>query len=289
MMQAGIDSFSYHRYFGETFPQQAPLDRRMSMEDLLRRTKEMGAEGISIESCFLPRFDQAYLADLKALLDDLGLARAYAWGHPRGLEAGKSEKAFAEMLGAFRHAQLLGASVMRVVSSNRIYRDEPHGPQLARLKELYRKAVKVAEEYGIKIAIENHLDYHSTELLEILEAVDSPYVGITFDSGNFVRLNEDPVEAMRRLAPAVLATHLKDLRVMPGVPADQWCYYATVPLGDGIVDNGALVKLLHAAGYQGLLAVEIDLLHPDYSDEDAAVARSVANIKQMIAAAQAQR
>jgi hypothetical protein len=51
------------------------------------------------------------------------------------------------------------------------------------------------------------------------------------------------------------------------------------------VDNEALARLLAAAGYQGFLAVEIDFLHPDYRDgEDAAVARSVAELKRIAAA-----
>jgi hypothetical protein len=48
------------------------------------------------------------------------------------------------------------------------------------------------------------------------------------------------------------------------------------------VDNRELVRLLAAAGYDGLLAVEIDFLHPDYDDdEDQAVVRSVAELKKL--------
>jgi sugar phosphate isomerase/epimerase len=98
-----------------------------------------------------------------------------------------------------------------------------------------------------------------------------------------VRLQEDPTAAMQKLAPYVFATHLKDLRVTPGVAPDQWNYYTTVAIGDGIVDNLRIAQLLKEIGYQGLLAVEIDFLHPDYhNDEDTAVARSVAEIKRII-------
>jgi len=284
-MKVGIDSYSYHRFFGEVYPQQiAPL-KRMSVEDFLTRAHELDVEGVSLESCFLPSFDEGFLRDLKARLDEYHLERVFAWGHPRGLEAGKSETAFQDMLVAFRYAQIVGAKVMRVVSSNRVFRGEPHRPQIERLKELYRQAGKVAAEFDIKIAVENHLDYDSAELLEILESVNSPYLGINFDSGNFLRLQEDPVAAMQKLAPYVFATHLKDLRVTPGVAPDQWNYYTTVAIGDGIVDNFRIAQMLKNVGYQGLLAVEIDFLHPDYdNDEDAAVARSVKEIKRMIVA-----
>ncbi|MGQ9585896.1 MAG: sugar phosphate isomerase/epimerase family protein [Anaerolineae bacterium] len=282
-MKVGIDSYSYHRFFGEVYPQQQPPPYRMTVEQFLQRATEIGAEGVSLESCFLPSVDQEYLLSLRRLLDQYLLERVYAWGHPRGLEAGKSEKAFHEMIAAFGHAHLLGAKVMRVVSSNRVFRSEPHGPQLQRLKEWYRQAVEVAERYDIRLAVENHLDYSADELVEILESVSSPYIGITFDTGNFVRLQEDPVTAMRKLGRFVYATHIKDLQVTPGVPPEEWYYHTAVPIGDGIVDNLRLLQMLKDVGYAGLLAIEIDFLHPAYdNDEDAVVERSVKRLKRMV-------
>ena len=49
------------------------------------------------------------------------------------------------------------------------------------------------------------------------------------------------------------------------------------------MDNGKLIQLLAQAGYQGLLAVEIDFLHPDYNNnEDQAVARSVDELRRLV-------
>jgi len=40
--------------------------------------------------------------------------------------------------------------------------------------------------------------------------------------------------------------------------------------------------MLADAGFEGVLAVEIDFLHPDYGhDEDAAVARSVSELRRL--------
>ncbi|NLE76570.1 MAG: sugar phosphate isomerase/epimerase [Chloroflexi bacterium] len=157
---------------------------------------------------------------LRGLLDRYGLERLYAWGHPRGLEAGRSQAAFAEMLAALGHAQALGAEVMRVVSSNGVYRHEPHGPQLQRLQAQHRQAAAVAQRRGVRLAVENHLDFSADELLELVEAVGSPYLGITFDTGNFVRLGEDPAAALGKLGSFVYATHLKDVREAPAEAAD---------------------------------------------------------------------
>ncbi len=105
---------------------------------------------------------------------------------------------------------------------------------------------------------------------------------MNFDTGNFLRLLDDPIKGMEKLARHVLATHIKDLKVQKGVAADEWYFFSSTPVGDGIVDNLKLARLLANAGYQGFLAVEIDFLHPDYEeDEDAAVAKSVQELRRI--------
>lgn len=281
-MKTAIDSYCYHRFFGEVYPQQSAPARRMTVEDFLRRAHELGVGGVSLESCFIPRLDAGYLAQIRSLLDAYNLDRVFAWGHPNGLEGGTNQNAYDEMIRCFDSARSIGAQVMRVVGSSLMFRNQAHGPQIERLTRMFREAVKVAEQHGIRMAIENHIDFTADEMLSLLTAVDSPWLGINFDTGNFLRLLDDPIKAMAKLAPYVYATHIKDLKVQKGVAADEWYFFSSTPVGDGLIDNRKLVQLLAAAGYTGLLAVEIDFLHPDYGDdEDAAVARSVAELKRL--------
>jgi sugar phosphate isomerase/epimerase len=173
-------------------------------------------------------------------------------------------------------AEAIGATVMRVVGSSRKFRHEAHGPQLERLAAMFREAVPAARGKGIRLAVENHIDYNSDEILHLIQAVDSPWLGVNFDTGNFVRMLDDPIKGMAKLAPHVYATHVKDLNVRKGVAADEWFFFSSVPVGEGLVDNGKLVEMLKDAEYEGFLAVEIDFLHPDYGeDEDAAVVQSL--------------
>ena len=81
-MKIGIDSYCYHRFFGEVYDDQEAPKKNMTMEDFLRRAKELDVDGVSLESCFFPSFDEAYLADLKGQLDEYGFDRVFAWGHP---------------------------------------------------------------------------------------------------------------------------------------------------------------------------------------------------------------
>ena len=288
-MKIGIDSYCYHRSFGEVYPQQkAPSP--MSLEDFLRRAKELEVDGVSLESCFFPRLDSTYLADINKLLDAYGFDRVYAWGHPDGLEGGTNQQAYDEMLASIERAKAIGADVMRVVGSSLMFRKQPHQPQLERLTRMFSAAVQVAEKYGVRMAVENHIDFTADEMLQLVTAVNSPYLGINFDTGNFVRLLDDPIKGMEKLAKYVYATHIKDLKPQKGVPADEWYFFSSAPVGDGIVDNMQLARLLARAGYQGFLAVEIDFLHPDYrDDEDGAVARSIQELKRIAAAVEMER
>jgi sugar phosphate isomerase/epimerase len=284
-VKVGIDSYCYHRFFGEVYPQQPSPQRRLSLEDFLSRARELDVDGVSLESCFFPRFDSSYLAGIKKLLDGFGFDRVYAWGHPDGLEGGLNERAYEDMVASIERARAIGADVMRVVGSSLMFRNQPHQPQLERLTRMFSDAVKVAEKSGVRLAVENHIDFNSDEMLSLITAVDSPFLGINFDTGNFVRLLDDPIKGMEKLAKHVYATHIKDLKPQKGVAADEWYFFSCTPVGDGIVDNLQLARLLARVGYRGFLAVEIDFLHPDYhGDEDGAVAQSIRELKKIATA-----
>jgi sugar phosphate isomerase/epimerase len=281
-MKVGIDSYCFHRFFGEVYPHQTAPEKSMTMEDFLVYAKELNVDGVSLESCFFPSFEEAWFKDMKSQLDDYGFDRVYAWGHPDGLEAGKNRDEYENMVAQIKNARLIGADVMRVVASSLMFRFEPHGPQIDILVDWFKDAVKVAEEYDVKLAVENHIDYTSDECVEFLERVDSPYLGLNLDTGNFLRLLDDPVEGTRKLADKVLATHIKDLKPVKGLNATEWYFFSSTPVGDGLVDNQKIAQLLYDANYQGFLAVETDSLHPDYENQEhEAVAISIKNLKEI--------
>lgn len=209
-MKIGIDSYCYHRFFGEVYPDQQAPDKKMTMEDFLKRAKELEVDGVSLESCFFPSYDEGWLKELKAQLDEYGFDRVYAWGHPDGLERGQNWEAYDDMIASIPRAKAIGTDVMRVVGSSLMFRHEPHGPQIKALIKMFKEAVKVAEDVGVKLAVENHIDFTADEILQLLEGVDSEYLGLNFDTGNFLRLLDDPIAGMEKLAPYVYATHVKD-------------------------------------------------------------------------------
>ena len=285
MMKVGIDSYCFHRFFGEVYPGQDQPEKLMTMDDFLDFAKSLNVDGVSLESCFLPgasegKIDDGYLKELKSKLDDYGFDRVYAWGHPDGLERGKNPEAFKDMMASIPRAALIGAPVMRVCGSSLMFRNEPHQPQIKALVAQFKEAMKVADDYGIKIANENHIDYNADEMVQMIEEVGSPNFGINFDTGNFLRLLDDPIAGMEKLAKYTFATHVKDLAHNPTAKPTDWFFFSGVPVGRGLVDNFKLAELLKKANYSGFLAVEIDCPHPDWANcEHEAVSISIKYLK----------
>ncbi len=281
-MKIGIDSYCYHRFFGDVYPQQQKPARDVTLEWFLKRARDLKVEGVAIEPPLVARLDASYLSEVKGMLDEYKLDRVWAWGHPDGLEGGRSEKAFADMMKSIEYAAAVGADVMRVCGASLEFRKEPHGPMLEKLARQFKEAVKEAAKHNIRLADENHIDFTSDEMLSLIKDVNSPNFGINFDTGNFMRVLDDPIKGMEKLAKHTFSTHVKDLKPNRQAAVDDWFFFSSTPVGDGLVDNQKLAQLLKNAGYQGFLAVEIDFLHPDYkAEEDKAVAASIKELRRI--------
>jgi sugar phosphate isomerase/epimerase len=81
----------------------------------------------------------------------------------------------------------------------------------------------------------------------ILERVDRPNVGVTFDPINFVHRGVDPMDALSRLARFVVHVHLK------GYAAGTFCGF-----GEGEVDLRPVLFALVDSGYRGAFTVEYE-------------------------------
>ncbi len=284
-MKAGIDSYCFHRYFGEVYEGlQSSPGVSWDVFDFLDFAASIGVASVSLETCFLPVLEGAFADDLRARLDEGGFDRVLAWGHPEGLNGGRDRSALDALLGHIPLAARLGATVMRFVGGSSSTRSLPREPQIRTLVKWLRDACRTAEDHGVYLAMENHADFDTQEMLRILEGVDSEYLRVNLDTGNALRVFDDPVQATRLLAPYTVATHLKDIAVHQGSPRE-FAFWRSCPIGQGIVDIPAVVQELHGAGYDGALTVEIDLVHPTWErlPEETIVRESVAYIRQTLA------
>jgi hypothetical protein len=129
---------------------------------------------------------------------------------------------------------------------------------------LAREAPK-AGEAGLTVAIENHQDLGSEELVALAEEAGEN-VGVVLDTGNPFAVGEDPVEFTRRAASRIRHVHLKDY--LAQFTADGY-RLVRCAIGDGCVplqEIAALVEQDVAASIEpgALEARHIRLFAPDW-------------------------
>ncbi|MBI3315919.1 MAG: sugar phosphate isomerase/epimerase [Candidatus Omnitrophica bacterium] len=137
---------------------------------------------------------------------------------------------------------------------------------LHRLKQI----APLARNAGIKIAIENHQDVTSEELIRLIQEVGQDVLGVNFDTGSALATCEDPVEFASAIAPYLLNLHLKDYRLASG---PQGFRLVRCSLGHGVVDFQAIFKVAREHALSGtrasielgaVVAREVHWLNPAY-------------------------
>jgi sugar phosphate isomerase/epimerase len=117
-----------------------------------------------------------------------------------------------------------------------------------------KEAAAAAEAAGVNLALENHQDLASEELLHLCETIDSPRFGITLDTGNPLATAEDPLVFARRTAPFIKNVHLKDYRIYP---SQEGYRLSRCPLGQGVIEFPALFSILDAIGRELPMPIEV--------------------------------
>ena len=116
-----------------------------------------------------------------------------------------------------------------------------------------KTAVADAARLGIDIVLENHEEFTGDELLRVVAAVGSPWLGVVFDYGNSQVVFEDPTACLETLLPFVRAVHLKDhLILRPKHSPDGRLSILGVPIGDGALPVMEMTRCLIAAGLRRL-------------------------------------
>ncbi len=275
-LRIGIDSYTYHRRFGEVRPFEVPIEADWTTRQVIDRCSEMGVDGVSLETCYLSSTSELHMGELRRYLDEAGLDRALAWGHPGGLEMGRSAQRLADALEAVDHAAAIGAELLRiVVGTTKYFGAENEAVVLERLCPQVAAIADRGADLGVPVAVETHCDLTVAGLMELIEVADRPNLGVVLDTANVVRIGEDAVDAARVLAPHTMMLHLKDLDLTscaePGDPGGWW---PCVPLGTGDLDLASIMNLLQDADFGGLACIEVADIAPG-ADEDQIAAESV--------------
>lgn len=151
---------------------------------------------------------------------------------------------------AMELAAAAGARATNVVhrDAGRLHRfakDPSVARQLDNVIRNMRSLVPVAEELGMTMTNESHMDYRVAEFMQVLEAVDSPLLMHCFDFANSISVVEDPLDAAKLAAPHTLFTHIKDMRVQSAVQLGEPMFFHT-PIGLGHVPVEEILDVLQA-------------------------------------------
>ena len=110
--------------------------------------------------------------------------------------------------------------------------------------EAIEECLRAAEEYGVVMALENHwgLTTQAEGLLGIVNALDSDWLGVLMDTGNFVY---NTYESLERIAPYTVFVHAKT-------------YF-----GGGVwysldVDYEKVFRILESVNYRGYVSIEYE-------------------------------
>ena len=192
-------------------------------------------------------------------LDVASLASGATWQYNLGSpDSGVRAKGRELIVSALDRAAWLGAPVFLVVPAVvGGWRDArpltSYADALSRCYDQLRRLAGEAEARGVAIGIENVLNrflLSPVETRDLIDRINSPYVGVYFDTGNVMPLGY-PQDWIDTLGGRILRIHVKDYRL-----GDRDRQGGGCPLGDGDVDWPAVVTALARVGYDGPLTYE---------------------------------
>lgn len=208
--------------------------KAVGLEGYIALAAELGAKTLELPETWTGTMDAAELEALRLRLAGLGMEPIGSSGLHR-----------ADPANSIRIANALGSKLIRFALTPILCGDRhAAGPQWPELVEgtwaRLRALAPLAAAHGITIAIENHQDFTSAELVEFCVGT-GPNIGIVMDTANTFPVAESPLDFVRAIAPHVRYLHLKDYRVQWTEEGLRLCRCAS---GDGAVPFRELVEVL---------------------------------------------
>ncbi len=249
-IKLGLAAYSLRSAFQKkvdpTTGDDAPANQRLDLRGFIDYCAQQGVDGAELTQYYFPTdvtreqlFQIKRHAHLQGI-DISGGAIGNNFTHSAGAE---SDRQMEYVRTWIHHYADLGAPVIRIFAGSP---ESGVTPEIATQRAIrnIQTACQLAGERGVLLAIENH-DFTTdvNRLLEIVQSVDSPWLGINFDSGN-LHHSQDPYADMERMAPFAVNAQIK----------------VKIHQADGKVDADLprIVRILRNAGYGGYLVLEYE-------------------------------
>jgi len=240
----GICTFSCHQRWKLTKPVDA--------DEFYRYARELGAEGVQspLRGC-----------EPKTIRDLVEQTSGYYEGE---LRLPKSEADLAAFEAEVRQTREAGATVARAVfTTGRRYEAfstlEAYQGFHKQCQSTLALIEPVLKKHRLRLAIENHKDHTTEELIGLMKSLSSEWVGVLVDTGNNLALLEEPNGVVEALAPYALSVHLKDMAVQG---SDDGFLLSEVPLGSGFLDLPRMISILRKANSAIVINLEMATRNP---------------------------
>ena len=226
-----------------------------SVLEKMQAVKEAGFDGVEMMSHL--NVEEVLKARDATGLDIPSVCGAHHWAKPL---SDADPKVRAEGLEGLRQclrdAKRYGATSVLLVPAV-VKAEVSYAEAWQRSQEEIRKAIPLAEELGVKIAIENVWNQFLLSPLEAARYVDefkSPAVSWHFDVGNIVNYGW-PEQWIRTLGKRIAQLHIKEFSRKKRDTEGLWKGFG-VPLLEGDVNWPAVMKAVDEVGYRGWAITE---------------------------------
>jgi sugar phosphate isomerase/epimerase len=240
-----------------------PWPRQMSTFELFDQTVRWGLDGLHLDDGVLENLEESHLKEIRAAAEERKLYLEYNFSMDLGGQEIGIQHDLAE---AIATAKLLGSDIVMV--SMDLIRPRPvaasrfHPDVMAQIKSVasqLKEMAPVAETAGVKIAVENHCDSFSEEILWLLDQVGKPVVGACIDTVNALMVMEDPMQAIANLAPRAFTNHFKDDRI----EFKRHGFKLTgTAVGDGDIDIKRAYEIIKAKSSMNRINIETEMEIP---------------------------
>lgn len=254
-LRTGLNAYSFRREL------QA---KTMTYDDIVRRAVDWDVDGLDLTVYWFPSNSPEFTLPLRRLAYVQGV-EIYSISVRSELTKAGAEDRRREVESLYRWidvANSLGASHIRVFGGNvpKGFTEEQAVPWVV---ECLLRASDYAATRGVILGLENHggITTRAERIIEIVDKVDSPWVKINLDTGNF---RSQVFEQIKMCLPYTV-----NIQVKVEAPDEAG---KRVPQ-----DWDRVVKMVAESGYRGYLALEYEAAEPALQ----AVPRHMARIREL--------
>jgi len=136
--------------------------------------------------------------------------------------------------------------------------------QLEEAVKMLQASLPLLKKKGIYLAVENHCDTFSEEILWVLDQVNDSHVGACIDTSNAMFVMEDPLVALKNLAPRAYTSHFRDDIIL----GKSWGFeYTGVAVGKGDVNMDLVYDIIRKESPMRRIIIETAMNFPQVPEE----------------------